>query len=319
MKKIQKLIKLLLPLVFGAGIVWFILQKVDSKLLIDTVRNGINWPLVFVSFWVIVLSNVLRGFRWRQQLRLIGSDPSIHDLTMSYLGNYGVNLIFPRLGEVWRCNFINNLETSDASGKDGEKTKPGFVKVMGTIVSERICDILGLLPYVLLAMATQWPIALDFIHRLGIQNSTAATIAIVPLAVVGSGIVNRFKGLFKNLWEGIIGLKNLPNIWSYVGWTLAIWGVYFINAWLQLYFFDFTSHFGFQCALTFFVCGSMAQIVPVQGGLGAWQIMTILALQCHNLDYDHAVTFAVVAWTIEQVCNIILAGYTFLVIAFRKK
>lgn len=313
MKRVQKFIKLFLPLAFGVAIVWFIMQKVDGTLFMDTIRHGINWPLVFVSLWVIVLSNVLRGYRWRQQLQVAGTDPSIHDLTMSYLGNYGVNLIFPRLGEVWRCNYINNLPT-----KDGEK--PGFVKIMGTIVSERICDILGLLPYVMLAALTQWPIALDFIHRLGIQNANAAAAAVlIPCALADSRIVNGIKAMVKNLWEGIVGLRHLPNVWSYIGWTLAVWGVYFANSWLQLYFFDFTSHYGFQCALTFFVCGSMAQIVPVQGGLGAWQIMTILALQCHGLDYDHAVTFAIVAWTLEQICNIILAGYTFLVIAIRKK
>lgn len=289
------------------------MQKVDGALFMETIRHGINWPLVAVSFWVIVLSNVLRGLRWRQQLIVAGTNPSIHDLTLSYLGNYGVNLIFPRLGEVWRCNYINNLPTHN-----GEK--PGFVKIMGTIVSERICDILGLLPYVMFAALTQWPIAIDFIHRLGIQNANAAAAAVmIPFALADSRLINGIKTMATNLWEGIIGLRHLPNMWSYIGWTLAIWGVYFANSWLQLYFFDFTSHFGFQCALTFFVCGSMAQIVPVQGGLGAWQIMTILALQCHGLDYDHAVTFAIVAWTIEQLCNIILAGYTFLVIAIRKK
>ena len=99
-KNFQNLIKLLLPLAFGIGIVWFIMQKVDMEMLKETIRNGISWWWVVISWIFALLANVFRGIRWRQQLHMVDINPTLHEMSVSFFGNYGTLffLVWVRFG-----------------------------------------------------------------------------------------------------------------------------------------------------------------------------------------------------------------------------
>lgn len=326
MHKIQKLIKLLLPLAFGFGIVWFILQKVDTRQLVDTIQSGISWTWVIISWALALLANVFRGIRWRQQLRTVGIDPSLHDMSVSFFGNYGMNLVFPRLGEVWRCNYIAN--SSD---------KP-FSTVAGTILSERLCDILSMLVYLVLCMIFESHVLIRFFfgdeegNKIDVETSYSLwvwMIGIVAVCLLVWFLLNRYCkdwapyryvcDVLRNVWVGFRSLKDLPNIWSYIGWSMLIWFFYFLNTLTQFYFFDFTTHLGLNACLAVFVMGSLAQILPIQGGLGAWQIMVIFALMLYGISESDAGIFSVVAWTLEQLFVLVMGLYALIYVAIKKQ
>lgn len=322
MRKIQKLIKLLLPLAFGVGIVWFIMQKVDMQMLKETISNGINWYWVIISWFFALLSNVFRGIRWRQQLRTVNVNPSLHDMSVSFFGNYGMNLVFPRLGEVWRCNYIAN-----------NHNKP-FSTVAGTILSERLCDILCMLFYVAVCLVVESHVLVSFFFgdeaTVETSYSTWYWLAVIlSICLVTWFILHKYfrewgpykyvLDILRNVWVGFRSLKDLPNIWSYIGWSMAVWFLYFLNTLTQFYFFDFTSHLGLEACLAVFVMGSMAQILPIQGGLGAWQAMVIFALLLYGIGDSDARIFSIVAWTLEQIFVLILGLYALVYVALQKK
>ena len=335
MRRIQKLIKLLLPLAFGIGIVWFILQKVDMQLLLDTIRNGIHWWWVVISWFFALLANVFRGVRWRQQLRTVDVNPTLHEMSVSFFGNYGMNLVFPRLGEFWRCNYI------------AQSNHKPFSTIAGTILSERLTDLLCGLSVILLTLVLEGKVLLKFFFDDQSQaeaiaaaggtlqqesSSSSSTIwwvlLILIVLLVVALILNpkmRKKSFYqsaieicKNMWQGILTLKSLPNVWSYIGWSGLIWFFYYLNTLTQFYFFDFTSHLGLLACLSVFVMGSMSQLLPIQGGLGAWQAMVIFALLQYGIDNQHAIVFAVVAWTLEQAFVLLMGLYAFIFVALRK-
>lgn len=335
MRRIQKLIKVLLPLAFGIGIVWFILQKVDMQLLIDTVKSGINWTWVVISWAFALLANVVRGIRWRQQLQTVGVNPSLHEMSISFFGNYGMNLVFPRLGEFWRCNYI------------AQNNRKPFSTIAGTILSERLCDILCSSFLILLALVLEGRVLIKFffddeskaeaIAAAGGEvrpatNAVMPTWAWVLVVLVTLFVLARvfrpklrkmsfyqsLVSIGKNMWHGFLSLKDLPNVWSYVFWSALIWFLYFLNTLTQFYFFDFTSHLGLLACLTVFVMGTMSQLLPIQGGLGAWQAMVIFALLQYGIDNQHAIIFAVVAWILEQAFVLLMGLYAFVAVAIKK-
>ncbi len=322
LRKIQKLIKLLLPLAFGVGIIWFIMQKVDMDMLKETIQNGINWWWVIISWFFALLANVFRGIRWRQQLRTVDINPSLHDMSVSFFGNYGMNLVFPRLGEVWRCNYIAH-----------NNGKP-FSTVAGTILSERLCDILCMVFYIVLCLLLQRHVLVQFFFgdEATVETSYSTWIWIIAIVILCGAIwyiLNKccknwgpykyVMDILKNLWVGFRSLKDLPNPWSYFGWSMLVWFIYFINTLTQFYFFDFTSHLGFYACLAVFVMGSMSQILPIQGGLGAWQAMVIFALLLYGVGDSDARIFSIVAWTIEQFFVLVLGLYALIYVAIQKK
>lgn len=339
LRRLQKILKLVLPLVFGLGIVLFIMQKVDVAMFMHEVRQGLNWQWVVLSWVPALLANVLRGVRWRQQLRVVGADMSLHDLSVSFFGNYGMNLVFPRLGEFWRCNFV------------AHNTRSSFATVAGTILSERLCDMLSMLLFLIPAVLIESRVFVRFVRGRfmgealpeadavlatsapdadGVSSSLLAwgwvfalvIVAMLAVVLLRRGVlrrlVARIRQLLAEVGQGILSLRHLEHPWHYVGWSVAIWVLYFLNTWTQFYMFDFTSHLGVLAALSVFVMGSLSLIVPIQGGLGAWQAMVMFTLLCYGIDEPHAIIFAVVAWLIEQAFVLVLGLYAFLVVAFRR-
>lgn len=337
-RKFQKILKMLIPLLFGVGIVVFIMQKVDTEMLVAEVRHGINWSWVVLTWALATLSNVLRGVRWRQQLRVVDAGMGLHDLSLSFFGNYAMNLVFPRLGEFWRCNFV------------AQGTRRPFATIAGTILAERLCDMACMLLFLLPAVLIESRVFVRFVRSqfAGESDEALAVVTSMPaestsssssswllwviaiLVVVGivlvllrrrgivQRLVSRLRSVLLEVWQGILALRHLPSPVSYVGWSLAIWLCYFFNTWAQFYMFDFTSHLGVLAALSVFVMGSLSLILPIQGGLGAWQAMVMFALMCYGIDAQHAIIFSVVAWLLEQAFVLVLGLYTFTLVALRK-
>ena len=78
---------------------------------------------------VTVVSHIIRGIRWGIQLRAAGVArmPVIAE-SVSIFGAYALNLLFPFLGEAWRCVYV--------SRRQGCK----LATVVGTDIGDRSAD-----------------------------------------------------------------------------------------------------------------------------------------------------------------------------------
>lgn len=322
MKVLQKILKFVLPLLFGVGIFWFLMSKVDFQQVKEVIAQGISWPWVAISLTIALLSHVTRGIRWRLQIRTLGVDPSTHDMSVSVFGNYGLNLVFPRLGEVWRCNYIANSYGVP------------FTTTLGTMLSERIVDMLISVMIALLAFVLQSRVFFEFFNENGgvgggiisLLTSPYLYSAIVAIALTiwlcrkylsDNPVYKYISALFMNVLKGIMSLKDLPNKWSYFFYTLLLWGLYYLNTYTGLMFFDFTSHFTPVQALLIFIMGSVSLIVPVQGGLGAWHAVVIFTLGCYGIGTTEAFSFAMVHWFIQEGFVLLLGLYALLAVALK--
>lgn len=340
MKKLQKVLRYVLPLLFGVGVVWFIATRVDLEAVGAVLRRGIAWPWVLLSFVFALVSHVVRGVRWRLQLRTLGVRPSLHDMSVAVFGNYGLNLIIPRLGELWRCNYIAQRYGSGAepsSAARGDAPRLTFSTAIGTMVSERVVDMGMALLFFLAAVALERGVFVDFfLERAtpdvsGIVSAltswwlwTAAALVTICFFAVRRHLreVRLFRwlgGLFRNVWVGFVSLRDLRSPWLYFFYSIILWGCYYLNTWLQFYFFDFTSHLGASAALAIFVLGSLSLLVPVQGGLGAWHAAVIFGLTCYGIPEAEAFSFALVSWAIEQGFVLVLGLYSLIVVMLQRQ
>ena len=323
LKKFQHITKVILPLLFGVGIFWFLMSKVDYAQVKAVIDGGISWSWVAISLFIGLLSHIARGLRWRLQIRTLGVNPSVHDMSVAVFGNYGLNLIFPRLGEVWRCNYIATTYGTS------------FTTTLGTMISERIVDMTMSVLIAIVAFLCESHVFFRLIDDNGGLGgglvevlASPKTYLVLALAVIIVLICRRlfaenrmYKyvfGLIKNVWTGIMSLKDLPNKWSYLFYSLLLWGLYYLNSYTGLFFFDFTSSLSPIQALLVFIMGSMSLIVPVQGGLGAWHAMVIFALSCYGIGTTEAFSFAMVHWLIQEGFVLLLGLYALVVVAFRK-
>lgn len=321
MRLLQRILKVVLPLLFGVGIFYFLMSKIDFAQVKDVLSKGISWKWVAISLFIGLLSHIVRGLRWRLQIRTLGVNPSTHDMSVSVFGNYGLNLIFPRLGEIWRCNYIS--ETYGVS----------FTKTLGTMISERIVDMISSLLIVSFAFLCESHVFFEFFKGnefvdggiVSLLLSPTFYIVIVSVVVAlllchsffsANPIYKYLLGKVKNVLSGVASLKTMPNKWSFLFYTFMLWLLYYLNSYTGVFFFDFTSHLTPIQGLMIFIMGSVSLVVPVQGGLGAWHAVVIFTLGCYGFSSTEAFAFASVYWLIQEGFVLLLGVYALIVVTF---
>lgn len=300
-----KFSKAIIPPAFGLIVLWFIIKTLDFNQVILVLKKDVNYWIIALSLPLGLLGQVVRAYRWDLLIRPLGYNPKKSNLIYSVLGSYGVNLAFPRLGEVWRCTMINRYE------------KIPFTQLIGTMIIDRISDTIVVGLIVIAAFVMNAPFFESFFTGHPETYAKFYEIFSSPwfyAGIAATGIVvwfflwkfkehkvikkiNRF--LF-SIWEGIRTVGRMKDNWLFVLYTLLIWLSYFLYSYICFYAFPFTENLGWNCGLIAFGMGSLAMGVPVQGGVGAWQFMIMAALIGFGISKDDAGAFAFCVWTIQS-------------------
>jgi uncharacterized protein (TIRG00374 family) len=322
-----KFSKTFIPLSFGLIVFWFIISTLDFSQVIATLKKDVNYWIIALSLPFGLFGQIMRAFRWDLLIRPLGYHPRKSNLIYSVLGNYGVNLAFLRLGEVWRCTMINRYE------------KIPFTKLIGTMIIDRVSDTITVALIIIVAFILNVPYFESFFAQ---HPETYAKfyeifssvwfytgIAVTGIAVwfcfwkfKEHPVIKKINQFLFNVWEGIRTIGRMKNNWLFIFYTLLIWLSYFLYFYICFYAFPFTENLGWNCGLIAFGMGSIAMGVPVQGGVGAWQVMIMAALMGFGIAKDDAGAFAFCVWTIQSLIFTAiygLFGVMALPIANRKK
>ena len=169
---VSNLIKYGIPILISVGLAWFLYNNVDINAIKTSLRQDVNYwwfvPVIVVS----IFSHIFRALRWRLQLRAINIDAPLWVLVNSIFGTYFVNLLFPRLGEVWRTGYV------------AQRQKAPFATVLGSMVGDRLSDTVtvGLLTLVTFFLAQD--AFFKFFDARGDGSSSLASWSMVALVVV---------------------------------------------------------------------------------------------------------------------------------------
>lgn len=327
---VSALIKYGIPLLVSVGLAWFLYTNVDLAAIRTSLQQDVNYwwfvPVIVVS----VFSHVFRGLRWRLQLRAIGVHAPLMAIVNSVFGTYFVNLLFPRLGEVWRAGYVARREQAP------------FAKVLGSLVGDRLSDTVAVAVLTLLAFV----LSRDAFTAFFAQKDSGAGAGGWVLAATGAAFVlgiaalvwlyrskstNRviagLRGIVANLWDGLASIARMEGKWMFLLYTVLIWGCYFSQLYLAAKAFTFTEGLDAVAVLVLFVLSSIGMAVPSNGGLGPWQFAIIFGLSLYGVGafppstpYDpQASAFAWLVWGIQQLLLIVLGIWAFAWIALEKK
>lgn len=301
-----RFLKTFIPLVFGVLIFWLIFRRLDIKEVISIIKSDVNFFIILLSLPFGLAANIVRAYRWNLLIEPLGYKPKMSNLIYAVLGNYGVNLAFPRLGEVWRCTIINRYE------------KIPFTKLFGTLISDRLADTITVSLIVIAAFVMNIPYFNSFfeqhpevfnafnniINSAWLYLSIAAIIGIIWLCFIlfkNHPLIIKTKEMFKNIWEGIISISRMKKKWHFILYTFLIWFGYYLYFYICFYAFPFTADLGWNRGLIAFGMSSVSMAIPVQGGIGPWHAMVIAVLMGFGLSDTDAGAFALTVHTIQQM------------------
>ena len=105
-KLLKKTLKLILPIVLGGFILYWVYRDFDFSRVGEVLRHGTNWWWMLFSLLFGVLAQVFRGWRWRQTLGPLDAFPRRSDCVNAIFISYAASLVVPRIGEVSRCGVL---------------------------------------------------------------------------------------------------------------------------------------------------------------------------------------------------------------------
>ncbi len=303
---LRTFLKIVLPLAFGCLLLWFLYSKMDISEIWRVVKEGVRYDIILFSLLFGLFANVVRGLRWGLLIKSLGERFKMSDAVYAVLGNYAVNLVLPRVGEVWRCGVVTKYD------------KISFTKLIGTLVIDRVCDtiMVGLITLALFVSNIGFFISFFAKNPALIEGFRSMFNSIwiyVALIILGIGIwfifkymsnftlVKKAKGMLRNVWTGMKSIWLLEHKGRFVLYTLLIWGGYFCYFYITFYAFDFTKDLGVMVGLIAFAMSSIGVAVPVQGGIGPWHFMVIATLVCFGVNENDAAAFALVVHTVQTV------------------
>lgn len=143
-KKLLNGLKYLLILSIGLGLVWWQFSKMTDEERAQFIHSLQNVQYTYLIIVVILglFSHFFRALRWQiliEPIRKVSVENTLYATLIGYLGN----TFIPRAGEVLRCSMLGKYE------------KISFTKLLGTVITERIFDLLCFFIVILLALLTQ--------------------------------------------------------------------------------------------------------------------------------------------------------------------
>lgn len=323
-QKILKVLKFIAFLTVGIVIFWFVYKDQDINRIKNILKNDVNYWWILVSLFLGLLSHVSRTLRWNLMIEPLGKKPKILNTFLAVMVGYLMNLVIPRMGEISRCGVLSRYE------------KISFSKLVGTVVTERLVDMIMLLLLLLIVITTQFGKVLRFLsNNPEVQDKLAdvvsspiliggiiALIAIIWLCrsrIKATGLFKRIVEFLKQFAEGFRSIRNMKNKWAFVGHSVFIWFMYYLMLYVVFFAFDFTTHLSAIAGLTTFVLASFGMVAPVQGGIGAWHFMAIEALLLYGIDRANGTVFALLAHSSMTGMLILLGLIALLILPFTNR
>ena len=214
-----------------------------------------------------------RAVRWNLLLEPMGYTISNSNSLWSISFGYLMNLTIPRSGELARATALYGVE------------KVPVDKSFGTIILERVIDLVCMLAFLALTLIFKYEAILAFYQQSGATISpTKIGLVLVILAVCGIlffalreklrnvPVLGKIVGIIDGILTGLLSIFKLQKKGKFILLTVLIWVCYYFAAYLVCFSLPETTDFGFADGFFILVVGTLGMIIPASGGIGAFNL-----------------------------------------------
>ena len=252
------------------GAIWLSIKSADY-----------SW--VLMTYALTLIAHFARAYRWNLLIKQSGYQVSNGEAFLALLAGYGANLVLPRAGEIVRCTLLRTRQ------------KVSFDTSLGTVVAERLFDLICLIFLLTVTIFWQYDILFGFTQKIlsGFVSKKVSFQQILFLiggVVTGSVLlflfvrqkiksylaqsqhpaVTKIRDFIKGLKLGFFSVLKLPNKCAFLLSSVVIWVSYFFMAYLIFFSLPATASLSMGAGLAILVMGAFGIAAPVQGGIGAY-------------------------------------------------
>lgn len=322
------------PLAVSVALILWLFHKVNFKQVMEIAHRGCDYLFIGIMMIVTTLSLMIRGVRWGLQLQAAG----VKKMTMvcewmTLFGAYALNLVFPQMGEAWRCVFVSKRQEAPLS------------TVVGTDIGDRFIDWVIIMILFIVALIVAHPFIMEFMDHYEIGKEVKKILENATLWIsLGGSIAFCIAVLYffrskkwvrsivlniKRMWQGFTIIFRMKLWWLYLLLSILTWVFYFIEIYICFFAFDYTKElvykhelaYGLIPGLVAFVFGSLSMGIPSNGGLGPWNLAIMFALSLFAISNTDGTAFSIVVWSFQSLTYVGLGiiALIYIMVTGRKK
>lgn len=267
---LKTVLTIVISLVFAALFMWLAFKGLEfDKIKGYFAEANYFWVLAAMVFGL--LAYWFRAIRWNLLLEPMGYQISNSNSLWTISFGYLMNLTIPRSGELARSTALYGVE------------KVPVDKSFGTIILERVVDLVCMLGFLALTLVFKYSAISAFYHQSGIKINPIFVVSVFAFLIIGTFVFFRFKDKFTHLrfigkviefvegiFHGLTTIFKLKQKVKFIILSIAIWVSYYFAAYLVCFALPETSHFTFADGFFVIVVGTLGMMVPASGGIGAF-------------------------------------------------
>jgi len=302
-KKIKTTLKIALPLVLGIILVWYSLSKISFQELLQYFKDA-NYVYIGLGLLFGLLSHLSRAYRWKFMIEPMGYSLRLSNSIMAVFAAYLVNYTIPRAGEFIRGSILTNYE--------GVPFEKGF----GTIVAERIADMLMMVLIIIVTLFLEFEFIYEFFSaRFHPLKIVTGSIILILIGIIFLIIIKRSKSKFaikiksfvSGLIEGAMSIFKMKNKWAFIFHTFFIWAMYLLMFFITTFSLEETTNLPLTAVLIGFISASFS-IAATNGGIGSYPVAVYIAFSMFSIAKEPSIAFGWIMWSSQTLMIIILGG-----------
>ncbi|WP_422857954.1 lysylphosphatidylglycerol synthase transmembrane domain-containing protein [Flagellimonas sp. S174] len=310
---LKKFLKIAIPILIGLGLVYYSYTSTtpDDRARIFEAIKSADPIWVFLSIFIGILSHVSRAIRWNYLLEPLGYRPKLINNILIILTSYFANTLVLRSGEILRATALNTYE------------KVPFEKGFGTIVTERIVDVIMLLLVITAALLVQTDVILGILEENGI--GLVGSLVLLLVGVLGlviairlikkstSSFALKIKTFLNGLLDGVMSIFKMKRRGAFIFHTFFIWACYIGMFWVIKFTVPETTELPLGAFLVAFVAGAFA-MATTNGGLGLFPIVVTAALSVYGISKTSGDAYGWIMWTAQTLMVVVFGTISFMVL-----
>jgi uncharacterized protein (TIRG00374 family) len=311
--KLINVLKIFIPLGLGVFLIWLSFRKLtpdDFNSIKEAFRHA-NYFWIFISILLAILSHMSRAYRWKYTLEPLNFHPRFLNSFMAVMIGYLVNLGIPRMGEVTRAATMTKYENIP------------FNKGFGTIVAERVADMILLLVLIFSVIIIQLSklshVVAKMVDGINPLKLFLFVISLFLIAFLFFKFIQRSEIKFfiklrvflSGILEGINSILKMKESAKFLMHTFFIWFLYLLMFYVAMFALPEVNHVPFGGILTAFVIGGIS-IAVTNGGIGAYPYGIMQILLLYGISQVDGLAFGWIVWTAQTIMIIVLGGLSFI-------
>jgi uncharacterized protein (TIRG00374 family) len=283
----------------------------------DKIRTG-NFSWFYVVMLVSLMVYIIRVLRWQMLIKAIGYEAGFLSAFSALSISYMVSFVVPRLGDLTRCLSVK------------KQNDIPFMQLLGTVIIERVVDVISLLIVLLITIVLQFHEMIEFVKEKVfrpfyegiilkiIGGNTLILFVALTILIVGALLFFYFRKYIREkspklivqfidgLKQGLASIVKLKQKKLFILYTFLIWVGYYLMTYFWFFVFKETSILTWGACLSILTIGTIGRSVPIQGGgMGAYHFLVMSVVMLYGLNGD---------WG-RALATLIHAGQTFFTFA----